>query len=657
MSISQNANYAQIFIRGVGTNGVCPGSETSSTVHYDGVYLSRPTMMFSDFLDIEQVEVLKGPQGTLYGRNSIGGTINIKPYLPEQDARVLAGLELGEYGRLRSAASVSGPLIDDTLMFGLSAMGNYSDGYVKNLSRAGGDYLNDENRQGLRASLRWLPAQDMEFVLSGDYLKQDESPPMRKPTYTLADGSPAHSARVISDPWTIDTNFASLVRLDNFGTHGKFNWRISDDYAFSSITARRGVNYAMHVDSDFTEVADVDFRINEDQRQFSQELQLNRTRGRLKWLLGAYYFDEHIDVDFLNNTTLRSAVNRDLAPVPLQVILDTGVDTRSWAVFFSGSYAVSDKLALTFGARYTDEEKRISGCAVSAMVGGDPAVCRADEAATLDDGATTPKLGLEYKYNDDLFYYAGISRGFKSGGFNFAYVDAGGTAGFSHPAARIDPGYLTAYEIGVKSDWLENRLRVNAALFYYDYDDLQVQSFRNFVTTISNADQSKALGAELELTYAPNRNLRLDAGISWLDSEYKSFSNAAEQGVDGPVQLDVSGNMLNSAPPWTVNLTARYYQPLAGGGTLTWRFNHYHQAREYFSAGNLTAKSQAGYGLTNVSLSYRDAGEAYELVAYIDNLSNENYFNAIADFNLNSGLTGGITPPRTWGIKGVYYFR
>lgn len=656
MSIGQNVNYAQVFIRGIGTNGVFPGTDVSSTVHYDGVYLSRPTMVFSDFLDIEEIEVLKGPQGALYGRNSIGGTINIKPFVPDNEARVLGSVDIGEFGRFRVAAGASGALIEDKLMLGVSALGHYSDGYVDNLNPRGGDFFNDEDREGARASLRWLPRPDMEFILSGDILQRNESPPMRKPTHTLADGSPAATAQVIGDPWAIDSNFDSVVDLDNYGIHGKYIWRLSDDYEFSSLTARRGVDYALYADSDFTEVPDVEFTINERQRQLSQEFHLIRRNGRLNWLLGAYYFDEHSDVDFLNNTTLQSAVNRDLPPVPLQIILDTAVDTRSWAFFFSGSYALTEKLALTFGTRYTDEEKNIAGCGVSPMVGA-PAVCRPDERARLEDHAATPKLGLEYRYNDALFYYAGISQGYKSGGFNFAFLDAGGTVGFSHPDARIKPERLTAWEAGIKSDWLDDSLRLNAAFFYYDYEDLQVQSFRNFVTTISNARRSEALGAELDLIFAPTANLRLDAGISWLDAQYKDFKNAAEQGVDGPLEIDAGGKRLNNAPEWTLNLTARYYQQLSRGGSLTWRLDHYWQDREYYTAGNLKSKSQGAYSVTNVSLGYRNPDQALEVIGYVDNVTNQEYFNTIADFNLNSGLSGGINPPRTWGLKAVYHFQ
>jgi len=613
-------------------------------------------MIFNDFLDIEQVEVLKGPQGTLYGRNSIGGTINIKPFLPSNEHRALGSVELGSYGRTRVAVSASGPVIEDTLMAGLSVIGHRSDGYVKNLNPNGTDYFNDENREGIRGSVRWLLNDSMELILSSDYLNQNESPPMRKPTHTLSDGTPANTAQVISDPWKINSNFDSTIELTNYGTHGKFIWDISEDYEFASISAYRGSDYKLDGDTDYTEIPDVAFALNEDQNQFSQEFQLTKKTGRFTWLTGAYYFDEKINVDFLNNTTVQSAVNRELPAIPLQIILDADVDTTAWAVFFHGSYALTDQLSAIFGTRYNEDKKTISGCGVSPMSGGDPAVCRPDENASRKDYASTPKLGLEYQFNDDLFYYSTISRGFKSGGFNFGYLDSTSTVGFSHPDAEFDPEYVTAYEIGMKSDWMDNRLRINGALFFYDYDDLQVQSFKNFVSTISNAEKSEITGAELEVTFSPTSNWRFDAGISWLDAEYKDFKNAAEQTNDGPVQIDASGNTLNKSPEWTSNLTAQYYQYLESGSILTWRINHYWQDREYFTAGNMKTKSQDTYGLVNVSLAYSSVDGQLELMGYVDNVTDEDYINGMVDFNLNSGLAGDINPPRTFGLKAVYHF-
>jgi iron complex outermembrane recepter protein len=631
MSIGQNLNFTQIFIRGVGTNSVFPGSETSSTVHYDGVYMSRPTMMFNEFLDIEQIEVLKGPQGTLYGRNSIGGTINIKPYVPTNEHRAVGSVELGSYDRINVAASVSGPIVEDTLMAGISVLSNNSDGYVKNANPAGQDYFNDESRDGFRGTLRWLANSDIDIILSTDYLKQDESIPVYKPTHTLSDGSPANTAQVYNDPWEINSNFDSIVDLKNYGTHGKVIWALSPDYELTSITAHRGNKIFYRGDTDFTEISDFELTVDQTQSQFSQEFQLTKKTGRLTWLVGAYYFDEDINIDLLNNTSLQAAAGRVLPAVPIQVIIDADVETNSWALFFSSNYALTDQLSLIVGARYTDEEKEISGCGASSALGGASAVCRPDEKNELSENAITPKIGLEYQYSEDLFYYGTVSRGYKSGGFNFGYFNAGPPAtGFSHPDAEFDPEYLTAYEIGAKSDWFDNRLRANATLFYYDYEDLQIQSFQNAVATISNADESAITGAELEITYTPTNNWRFDAGISWLDAEYKDYKNASEidsTAIGGSVQHDASGNTLNNAPEWTSNLSAKYYQYLNNGSMLTWRINNYWQSREYFTAGNLKSKSQDNYSVTDLSLGYSSVDESFEIIAYVDNVTDEDYYN------------------------------
>jgi len=646
LSIGQNQSYAQIFIRGVGTNNVFPGADTSSTVHFDDVYLSRPKMIFSDFLDIEQVEVLKGPQGTLYGRNSIGGTIHIKPALPTDELMVTASTDFGSDGRRRIASAARGPLIEDTLMAGLSFFANESDGYVDDVTDVNTKDLNDEGRFGLRGTVRWLFSPDLAFILSSDYTYVNETPPASKPTFKLSDGSPANVARVINDPFAVATNFASTNNIENAGLHAKVKWTISEHYTLSSVSAYRTLDAAFRGDTDYTEIEDVDFSEEEEQHQFTQEFQLSKTTGAFTWLLGAFYFDEHIDYNFVNNTTLQSAINRNLLATPLQAILDIEVDTQSYAAFFQGTYALTDKWSVILGSRYNVEKRTISGNEVAFNIAA-PAVFGPEASATIRESAFTPKLGVEYRLSDQVFLYGTISEGFKSGGFNFAAV-------FNE--ADYQSENLTAYEIGMKSTWLNNRLRVNTTAFYYDYENLQVQGFENFVGTIANAKASEIIGAELETSFKPSSAWRFDAGISYLDATYTDFNNASDLFDNvNRIEFDASGNRLNNSPEWTVNLTARYYQDVADG-LVTYRLNYYWQDQEFFTTGNLDTKSQSAYELLNASISYSTYEDRLELIAYGDNLTNRDYVNTAFDFNLNAGIVGTINPPRTFGLKAIFRF-
>lgn len=624
LSISQNADYAQVYIRGVGTNNVFPGGEASSTIHYDDVYLSRPLMIFSNFIDVEQVEVLRGPQGTLYGRNSVGGTINIKPYLPTNETRLKVSADIANYDTYRFAASASGALIDNQLLAGISLVSNDSDGYVDNFGTGGASesHFNDADDYGARGTLRWLFSDSLEFILSADYVEKDGSGPQRKPTYRLADGTVTNSAIYINDPFEINPNFNPDDNLENWGVHGKFIWDISEDYQFKSITAYRGVDWDFHGDTDYTEVVRNDIVLNEDQNQFSQEFQLINRTGLFTWQAGLYYFDENNDY-FTQSKVLT---------VPVTLTFDGDTDTTSYAAYFQGDYALSDRLSLILGGRYTYEEKEIKGTSFFGGAGKNK----------IDDSEFTPKIGLDFYMTESLFLYGSISEGYKSGGFNF-------TSPIN--SSEYDPEFLTAFEVGIKSDWLNKKLRINTSVFYYDYDDLQVQSFDEGVVKISNAASADITGAELEVSYLPTINWQFDAALSYLDATYDKFTNNVE---DGQVS-DVSGNHLNSTPEWTVDFTARYFQPI-NSGTLIYRLNYYWQDDEFYTPNNNSLKGQEAYDLINASVSLITYDDKLELMVYGDNLTDEDYFNGTVDFDTVNGIAGNIMPPRTYGIKAVYKF-
>lgn len=618
LNISQNIDYAQVYIRGVGTNNVFPGGEASSTIHYDDVYLSRPMMVFSNFIDVEQVEVLRGPQGTLYGRNSVGGTINIRPYLPTNETRVKASVDIGNYDTYRFSGAASGALIEDKLMAGLSFITNDSDGYVKNLGTGGASQsnFNDEDDYGLRGTLRWLFAESAEFILSTDYYKKDDSGQQRKPTYRLADGTVTNESTYISDPFEINPNFNPQNKLKNWGVHGKFIWDISDEYQFKSISAYRGSDWKLRVDSDYTEFARNDVLLKEDQTQFSQEFQLIKKTGIFTWQAGLYYFNE--DNEYFTESKL--------VFIPLSLKFEGDTDTTSYATYFQGNYAFTERLSLILGGRYTREEKKIKGTSFFGGAGKNK----------ITESEFTPKIGFDFYMTEDVFLFGSISEGFKSGGFNF-----------TSPIAISDfkPEYLTAYEIGMKSSWLEQKLRINTSLFYYDYTDLQVQSFENSVIVIKNAASADINGAELEVSYLPTPNWQLDAGIGWLDATYDKF-------LDND---DISGNYLNASPEWTTDLTVRYFQNISSG-TVVYRLNYYWQDDVFYTADNNPLKGQPDYALINTSVSLITYDDRLTLTLYGDNLTDEDYFNGTIDFDTHNGIAGNIMPPRTYGIKATYNF-
>ncbi len=628
LSISQNVNSAQVYIRGVGTNNIFPGGETSSTVHYDDVYLARPIMLFSDFLDIEKVEVLKGPQGTLYGRNSVGGTINIKPYLPTAETRIKSSLDIGNYNSVRIAAAASGALLENNVLGGISFFTHNNDGYIENKSDFDPDRLEDKERYGLRGTLRWLVTENSEFILSSDIFKKNETGPMVKPTYQRFDGSaPLLNPTVINDPFAISMNFPPQDQLRTWGTHGKFIWDINSDYRLSTITAYRKIDTFFHIDTDFTDSVRNDLAYDDKQYQISQELQLQKKTGRFTWQTGLYYFKEKDDYFF------------DLSIFSNQLLFDGNIDTNAYAAFFQGNYAFTETLSMILGTRFSYEKKQANRHLNTAL----PIAFAGKNAVSSKEW--TPKIGLNIALNDDLFLFSSVSRGFKSGGFNFSSAPA---------VAEFDPEFLTAWEIGAKSHWLDKRLRLNSSVFYYDYKDLQVQSFSGVGSVvIDNAATAKIKGLELEANLIPLKNWQLDTDIAWLDARYKKYLNASEDG--GATAVDASGNRLNASPEWTSNITLRYFQPFTEG-MLSYRLNYYWQDKTFYTPSNNRFKAQNDYTLINASISYLTLDEQLTFTLYGQNLTNKAYFNTTYDYDVQNGILGKIMPPRTYGVKIQYQF-
>lgn len=643
LNLGQNVNNAQVYIRGVGTNNVFPGADTSSTIHYDGVYLARPAMALTDFVDIERIEVLKGPQGTLYGRNSVGGTINFISRLPTDKFRLKVSGEYASFDKRRVTANVSGPLLGDKLMAGLSVMRSKSDGYLENKHPSGTSRLPGEDREGIEGKLRWRMWNKAELILGADYVHQDDAPPIYKPAYKDIFGTTITGPVVLKDPWEVNIPSDPSVKLKNYGFSAKLTADFLQDYKFTSLSAYREIDNPLLVDADFSEIAEFFTNNHMFQHQFSQEFQINKQHGRLTWVAGYYYFQEKDSMDF--NVALPTLAS-SLGLTNFNSLTDSSVYTKSYALFLQGTYAVSDKLSVILGTRRNKDKKRIKAVGKLAIGGTTTPSYVADDDD--DWSAWTPKLGVSYAINDSLFTYGLITGGYKSGGFN-------GTAG-TDPA--FGPEYITAYEIGLKSDWWNKRLRINTSLFHYDYSDLQVLIFKQITTAaavnaiIDNAATADVNGLELEMALTPTSSWRFDAGFSYLDATYAKY-NAARTVSTQP--LDLSGNHLNSSPQFTVDLTGRFYQNVPGG-TLAYRLNFYWQDREYYTAFNDKATSQPEYELVNASLSYTTNDESIEFILYGNNLTNRDYINTTVDFSTLVGVAGKVESPRHFGIKAIYRF-
>lgn len=651
---ANNGQWAQLYMRGIGSNNVFPGSDPSTTMYLDGVYLARPLTAFADFLDVERIEVLRGPQGTLYGRNSAGGVINIIARQPTQQPRVSLGVEYGEYEKFKVTGSASGPVVGDTLLGGIALMRSGRDGYVDNVSSPGSPArLNDEDSIGARGVLRLLASKSVEVSLSADYFSADDHASAGKPFLADVHGDPimmppAFTPTHIADPWTVSTtaDHALEQKTTTWGVAGRVQIDLPHDMQLVSLSAYRELDFDnTGVDPDWTEVNALTGNLFESQHQFSQELQLTGASGGLKWLTGVYYLTEDDSLLVPSSAHLAGLI---LFGTPdLMSVNDAYVETEAWAVYANGTYALTDKLSISAGVRYSDEEKSIDTQAFLLVDGVNPGFGGFARQDRDDWQAWTPKLGVDYRWTDDRMVYASVTRGFKSGGFN-ALADQG----------AFEPEYIRAYEVGIKSDWLDNRLRANASAFYYDYTDLQVQTFQDptevgGVPTIilKNAASATVQGVELELDALPLDELRLSAGVAFLDATFDEFVTA--RGTAPDVPIDASGNTLSNAPKWAYSLSARYELALSDHGTLAFFAGYKWQDEIFFTQFNDPGNRQDSYGLLNAQIDFETSDGRWQFSVFGANLTDEVYYTGTTDFS-PFGVVGYITAPRTVGAKVLF---
>lgn len=649
LNVGQATASAQIYIRGIGSNNVFNGSDPDVTVQSDGVYIARAFGQFADFVDIERIEVLRGPQGTLYGRNAVGGVINIISRKPSEDFQAKAQLTGGSDSLAQAQGYISGPLVSNVLQGSLSANYISRDGYVDNLVSGARD-VGDADRRGVRGQLRFVPTDNVEAITRFDWNESDERFDSYSHLLAPAAFAPlANSTIGDYEKAALDTPQTMKTRIRGVSEDIKIDF--NDALTLQSITAYRSSDYVVNVDIDSTEFPVTYGYQTDESDQFSQEFNLGIHLARLDAVVGAYYFREH-ETSIIRNTTPPSIATPLGNATTTTVTPDSHV--RSMAFYTQGTYHLTDALGLTLGVRYTEDRKEIDQDL--RRIPFDPArpsiVFVAGPPAKVYE-SWTPKVALEYQATPDLFFFTSATKGFKSGGSNFAASNM--------LALTFDPEELWSYEAGFKSDWLDDRVRVNATGFYYDYEDLQVQSLiAPGVVSIGNAASATVRGLEIETVFRPLTGLTLTFNYAMLDSEYAHFPNAAV-----PSQLrayvrdlpeynaatstfDATGNRLTAAPESSVSASVQYDYPIASG-SLFLRGEYYWQDRAYYDPSNARIMSQDPYDLINVSVGYENIRDGWSARVIAKNVTDEHYLITVAANGVvPAGLAGA---PRTVALQ------
>jgi iron complex outermembrane receptor protein len=661
------AGGGQASIRGVGFSLVTGIGEGSVAMHSDGLFLSRPgaTTMLQD--DLAGIEVLRGPQGTLYGRNATAGVVNLITPAPPEEFEWGLGAQAGNFSARKYSAHIGSGFFDGAFRLRLSGGIGERDDHLINETFPGRDQGGQEDTS-LRLAADWQAADSLKFKLRGFSANEDFNgivfgaykPPANSPLTPPGTYS--------DDPYRIRTNDAGLSNKKLDGGSLKAVLELSDQLSLTSLTGY--VEYAFT-----TRGADNDgtsndlftaFRLDTS-KTFTQELSLGWQSDRWQWLLGAFYLSEQFDLDnhvFVSGSGLATlglgTVLPGLDPAQLDLLAQTiGLDanaldiknysresSRSAAVFADTTYTLTDTLRIFGGLRYLKDKK--TQFLTSAIVSADaPALgvtnCE-DLRSELEVSNTTGRIGLQYDVFDDAMVYAQYSSGFKSGGFSIASCGNG-----------FKPEELNSNEIGFKSTWLDGRLRANGDVFFYDYANLQVEQVVLPSVVVNNAD-ARVKGGELELSALPFGDLQLDLNATVLDARYTKFFNSDNtEGVQGGPERDLSGNYLNRSPKFSGGLSAQYPLEFDSFGRLTLRGEATYNTRTWLREFNNDTDFQKPYALYNLYINWQNPAQSWAIRGFVKNITDEPVLGAFIGVAGYKAATFQL--PRTVGVAVSYEFR
>lgn len=694
------ASNPTLFIRGIGLNDFNSNASSSVAVYSDGVYMNSPAGQLFQLFDVERVEVLRGPQGSLYGRNATAGAIQVWSRKPDGDFSADALATYGNYDAVEVTGAVAFPIVSDVLSARVAGRMNLRDGIVKNrcagpiinqrIPRFGvknqcrrfrgtdppippglPDRVNDIDNWASRAILKHDPSDSQEWTLNvhGGQSRADAlqlqfrgvGPPIRNG----AGQGPRDYGDRDRDPFVGDYDLVGPEDLDLFGS-GLSGEVELDTITLKSVTAYEWNSRSILDNSDAGPRIIIHSDTKDSAWQASQELIVSSLSGdRFEWDLGGFALYEQLEADNEFDTRLVA---------PIQTLTTQGIDQElfTWALFGHATYQATDQIRFDGGLRYNWERKRFRITASNIPLDPDSGFevqnVDGDETETWD--AFTGDAVLTWQPTEEVSAYVKYSRGFKGGHFN------GGAVFSAQVVEAVEPESVNAYEIGLKSNWFDRQLILNAAFFYYDYENYQVFALRNDPGSIPlpqllNAPKVTSRGFEIDLQMTPVDGFFMSVGIGVIDAEFTEFSvlrsfrdgtSACPRPPRCPVVFeaqDFSGNPLVAAPPVTVTAVAYYDADLGRFGTLTPRLDASYKGKTYFDPGNaavnppapLEAASQDPFWLLNARLAYRTPDGRVEVAGWVRNAMDKAYL--IDSFDVRGGLDAFLDvygTPRTYGV-------
>ena len=694
-SFGGSGNVASVYIRGIGAKEFTPTTDPGVGIYLDGVYIARSVGAILDLLDFERVEVLRGPQGTLFGRNTIGGAINITTIRPSNEFDARLALTTGTGDRIDVKGSLNLP-VNEQLFAKVTVAKFNQDGYVK---RPDGVRLGEDDTLAGRADLRWLVSDRLTLDWSFDWNEDRETGPalslidIRFGPATIDPSTPPFvffnnvaatlggsvpnplpagppppecataAAPRSSNPLCYDYRYVTGVNGPNAGTAPAFSnaiiwgtslhasWHITDNLELRSITAWRSVSSKFSRDGDHSPLTISQFYDDLQQDQFSQELQLvgDHFDQRLHWILGLYYFDE----DGYNTNLLNFLVSSFRS--------GGDFDNRSTAAFGQATFDLSDKLHLTGGLRWTEDRKQFLPNQViftlnPATAGffspaqqyifrpGTPILPAVEK--TLRKREVSPMVNLSFDWTDQLLTYVSYSEGYKSGGFTQRVLPplVPGLTCSSVPLDCIpgfDPEFATVYEAGFRFATADRHLRLSGAAYHTDYKDLQISVFTSVAPVYRNAAGATIQGFELEGQFTPDNATFVEAGIGFTDAGYDA--------IDPSTRVALT-NKLERISKWSLNaaLSRDFFMQQ---WLLTPRLDWSYRSKLYNDAFNSPQLLQPGYHLLDLTVALRTPERHYTVTAGIKNLTDEKYLVSGVFGDAFSSYEGLFDRGRQWFLR------
>ncbi|MDG2516236.1 TonB-dependent receptor [Lysobacter soli] len=643
------------YIRGVGQSDPLWGVDPGVGIYMDDVYIARPQGALLDVFDVERVEVLRGPQGTLYGKNTIGGAIKYISRGLSVDPDGQASVTVGNYNQLDVRAAASGSVGDGALRGRLAVASLNRDGYGENLTN--GQPVSDKEILAARGQLGAYVSDNLDIQFAFDWMDDQSGVRGAK---MLAPNRFAPGFAPLDDRYDIRSGMPNVNDTEMKGASATVNWRVNDDWAVKYILAKRESDTETNIDFDTLPNKIADVKAFYSDEQVTNELQVNYDAGgRSRGVVGLYFFDGWAGGQVLNNF-----FNASFGDTQGTVYTD------QWALYADWTFDLTEKLKLDVGARYTDERKHavvLNRCYTDATFSTLAVRCAANNptpiAANFDKRIgfqnTSPKVSLDYQVTPDIMVYGLASRGFKSGGYN---IRAQATA-VPRSAEPFDDESVDSYEIGTKMGFLDQTLFLNLAAFHNKYKDIQLSVFTAydsngdgvddaFFGDFTNAGSGTVEGVEVEYQWLPTKHWLISGNFAWLDAKYDEFMYAGVNIADE--------QEFTNAPDFSGALNVEWRTPLSNGGDISARVGYSYQSDVVATTEIVRTGAQPitqdGYGLVNAGVIWRlDENWSFSLQG--TNLADKEY--RTTGYNLNAALgvlTGFYGAPRQYSLAVRYDF-